>query len=243
MISFGFNEALARQYGDATSQRLVKKAFEFSQISEALEIEMTDAISADCCVVFSDVSGFARRTTGKSAEQIRALLDEYYARVLPIVYRHGGLVDQMFGDGIISVFSTRLSRQIAGEEFSTGLSAAEEIVKAFAGDVLYSTKCALHKDKAVICEIGDENYKQATLVGEIMTIIHRIEAAAKDESVNMLYEMPEAKAMYKKIETQSLVNKILRKRVAVEWSIGLFTARLKGVGSEEHEILYEEYNG
>lgn len=243
MISFGFNEALARQYGDASSQDLVKKALEFSQISEALEIEMADAILADCCVVFSDISGFAQRTSGKSAEQIKAILDDYYSRVLPIIYSHGGLVDQMFGDGIISAFSTKLSRDINGKEFELGLSAAEDIVKQFAGDTTYSTKCALHKDKAVICEIGDDNYKQATLVGEIMTIVHRVEAAARDESVNMLHEIPEAKAMYEKITRRDRLQRLLGSRTPADWSLGTFMARLKGVGNEQHEILYERYNG
>jgi class 3 adenylate cyclase len=243
MISFGFNEALARHYGDADSRNLVKKAFEFSQISEALEIEMTDALLADCCVVFSDISGFARRTSGKSAEQIKAILENYYSCVLPIIYSHGGLVDQMFGDGTISVFSTKLSCDINGKEFDLGLSAAEDIVKQFAGNATYSTKCALHKGKAVICEIGDDNYKQATLVGEVMTIVHRVEAAAKDEAVNMLHEIPEAKAMYERITRQDRVQRLLGSRTAADWSLGIFMARLKGVGNEQHEILYEKYNG
>jgi adenylate cyclase len=199
-----------------------------------MQAEISQAFNAECSVVFSDISRFSSRVAGKSPDEIKTFLDDYYAHVIPIIYEYGGLVDQMFGDGIISVFSPQLSDRVGANVFQKGLLAAEKIVASFAGNDAYSTKCALHKGDAVVCSIGDNNYRQASLVGEIMTVVHRVESVAKDESVNMLLSIPEAMAEYEKVRGKPST-------AQAEWNLDTFDAELKGIGDGKQKILYEEY--
>ncbi len=213
---------------------MIKRAFDILQISEAMQVAISQAFNAECCVVFSDISGFSSRVAGKSPDQIKTFLDDYYAYVIPVIYEHGGLVDQMFGDGIISVFSPQLSEKVGAKVFQKGLLAAEKIVETFAGNAAHTTKCALHKGQAVVYNIGDNNYRQASLVGEIMTVVHRVESVAKDESVNMLLSIPEAAAEYEKVHGKPSTGQ-------AKWTLDTFEAELKGVGDGNQRILYEKY--
>lgn len=243
MISFALNESLAGRYGGASSKQMVKKAFNFSVVSEALEARPKEPIETECSVVFSDISGFSARVADLEPKDIKEYLDDYYAAVIPIIYKHGGLIDQMIGDGIISVFSKDLSPEVTGSVFDAGLSSAEEIVKHFAGDHDYSTKCALHKDRAVICQIGDENYQQATVIGSIMTIVHRVESVAVDEAVSMLLAIPEAHSMEFKVGRETARRNEQGIRTKIYWDLRRIDAELKGVGRGPQKILVEKYVG
>lgn len=235
MISRPLNEALAKRYGNTEQAGIIKRAFDITYISEAMQVAISQAFTAECCVVFSDISGFSARIVSNAPDQIKTFLDDYYAHVIPAIYEHGGLVDQMFGDGIISVFSPQLNADVGANVFQKGLLAAEKIVEKFAGNAAYTTKCALHKGNAVVCNIGDNNYRQASLVGEIMTFVHRVESVAKDEAVNMLLSIPEAAAEYAKVHGKTATGQ-------AKWSLGTFEAALKGVGDGKQTILYEKYN-
>ena len=241
MISYRFNEKIAEQYGNQTNVRMVKKALATNALSEALQIQIRNAFSSDCCVVFSDISGFSATTHNMSTSNVKDFLDDYYARIIPIIYEHGGLIDQMIGDGIISVYSSDLSPEVEANVFDVGLHAAKEIVETFAGSETLSTKCALHKDAAIVCELGDGNYRQATLVGPLLTILHRIESVARDEAVNMLHSLPEAREKYALVKLQSSARSTTRSSHPT-WLLNTFDAQLKGVGSEIHKILYWQYN-
>jgi class 3 adenylate cyclase len=235
MISKQLNNSLAKRYGNSEQAGMIKRAFDIPHLSEAMQVAIANPFVAECCVVFSDISGFSIRLEGKTANQIKDFLDEYYAEVIPIIYERGGLIDQMFGDGIISVFNQNLSKSAGADVFKAGLATAEKIVRVFAGNASFTTKSALHKGQAVICYIGDNNYRQASLVGAIMTVVHRIEAVAKEESVNMLLTIPEAKQMYESVKAMTGTGK-------PTWRLNIFKTELKGVGSGPQSILYEKYN-
>jgi class 3 adenylate cyclase len=235
MISYHLNEALATRYGSSELAGMIKRAINVTQINEAMQLAIAQSFEAECCVVFSDISGFSTRVADKDPEQIKDFLDDYYAYVIPVIYEHGGLIDQMLGDGIISVFSPQLNEEVGPDVFRQGLDAAKKVVEMFAGNDEYSTKCALHKGQAVICNIGDENYRQASLVGGIMTVVHRVESVAKDEAVNMLLSIQEARTTYARVRGR-------RSTGEPKWWLGTFEADLKGVGEGAQTIFYEKFN-
>lgn len=243
MISFQLNESLANRYGKSGAKGHVKKAFEFSLITEALKDAPENAVAAECSVVFSDISGFSTLVAECEPSLIKEFLDAYYATIIPIVYEHGGLIDQMMGDGIISVFTPILSNAVGNDVFNAGLKAAEAIVSTFAGDEYFSTKCAFHKGEAVICQIGDENYRQATIVGNIMTVVHRVESVAEDEAVNMLLSIPEAKAMFDRICRETRFRRQRGERIDASWDLSESEAHLKGVGPGKQPLLIQKYIG
>lgn len=243
MISSQLNDSLARRYGDLATEGHVKKAFNFSLITEALEDAPDGAVEAECSVVFSDISGFSTLVADLSPQEIKEYLDLYYQIVIPIIYKHGGLVDQMLGDGIISVFTPVLSDKVGDDVFKAGLDAAREIVATCAGIEGISTKCAMHKDQAVICQVGDENYSQATIVGNIMTAVHRVESVATDTAVNMLMSIPEAKAMYEKVCLDSERRRNSGKKSNPSWLCSESAASLKGIGTGPQRLLTLKYVG
>lgn len=241
MISSQLNQSLALRYGVSHGEEHVKKAFDFSLITEALKDVPEDAIATECAVVFSDISGFSSRVAHLGPNEIKDFLDSYYELIIPIIYEHGGLIDQMLGDGIISVFTPALSKEVGQDVFKAGLEAAEAIVSGFSGQGDFSTKCALHKDEAVICQVGDQNYRQATIVGNLMTVVHRVESVAVDEAVNMLMSIPEADAMFAKACRDTSARLLRGEPINARWDLSESEVFLKGVGTGKQSLLIQKY--
>lgn len=233
MISFALNESLATQYGGSSGPTWVKKAFDFS-LNEAMGTAVPESIETTCAIVFSDISGFSKRMQTLQPRAIKEFLDSYYSMVMPIIYRNGGLIDQVLGDGIISVYSHALSPDVKGSGYHEALRTAESIVEACARHQATWTKCAMDYGQVVVCEIGDEHYRQATIVGNVMTVVHRLEAVAKLKSINMLACLPEAEAMYRQAQANSRPS-----GAAPKWLLSLEKANLAGVG-DNVDVLYQK---
>ena len=62
----------------------------------------------DVSVLFCDVSGYTGLSNALPAPQVIALVREYLAAMSQVITGHGGRVDKMMGDGIMSVFGDPL---------------------------------------------------------------------------------------------------------------------------------------
>lgn len=249
MISRQLNERLAREYTPGTSQKLIKEAFDKSRLTPGTLSAVRHTFSSNCCAVFSDITGFSTAVSSLSPEEVRTFLQSYYEKILPIIYKHGGLVDQIMGDGIISVYCRELSPSIK-DVFTSGMTVAKEIVSTFYGQSDLETKCALHKEKAVVCMIGDDTYEQATIVGNLLTALYRVESVAKNNSVNMLFDIPEAKEKYKKARAKQIVtdtiltikpDAIKTNTAKFKWILSKYEENLKGMVPPQRVLLSLKY--
>jgi class 3 adenylate cyclase len=67
-------------------------------------------LSVDASVMFSDIRSFTSITETLSPEDTIELLNSYYTLMFDAIGGHGGIVNQMLGDGLMAIFGAPLPR-------------------------------------------------------------------------------------------------------------------------------------
>jgi len=119
----------------------------------------------------SDIAGFSTLSQEMEAEDLVALLNQYFAQMVDIVLDHGGNIDKFQGDGLLVVFGAPVpvedSAQRAVHAASDMLRAIEEmnIPRARVGDPLLEVGIGLDSGYVVAGNIGSERRLEYRLIG------------------------------------------------------------------------------
>lgn len=222
---------LATRYGGAG---LVKEAFD-QNVVKGFAVEFADEREEHAAVVMVDIASFSSFVAGWSVEKIRAFLDDYYKQVMPVLFKYGGMIDRVAGDGILAVFSSFFTGKSDAEMNRGALRAAENIVAKLAGS-FHSSKAALSSGNLVFCKTGvAEVYEEHTVIGAPITAAYRIEDIAKENQV-VVHATPGFSAI---IDAQLAARKAKELHSfisgedpgAVRWTVASREEDLRGVGA------------
>lgn len=143
-------------------------------------------------VFFSDIRGFTKFSEGHTPEEVVSMLNEYFAVMVGIIGRHGGVVDKFIGDAIMAVWGVP-----AGSDLDTenGLKACLEMRSALVtlndsrrerGLTEIHIGMGLHAGAAISGTIGSEERMEFTVIGDTVNVTARIESSTKHFEVDLL---------------------------------------------------------
>jgi two-component system sensor histidine kinase ChiS len=69
-----------------------------------IEIRSGDQIKQEMTVMFSDIEGWTTLSESMSPQENFNFINAYLKRVSPVIKKHGGFIDQFYGDGIMALF-------------------------------------------------------------------------------------------------------------------------------------------
>lgn len=146
----------------------------------------------DCAILTCDLRDFTRFSMAAPPQEIMALLNDYQARMVAIINRHGGVVDKFPGDGIMVMFNTvkkspayaadalRCVDDMAAEagawateREAVGKTPIEVVFSVEAGPVLFGA-------------VGDETRLEYTVIGDAGNVAAKLEKHTRDEAVHGL---------------------------------------------------------
>lgn len=143
-------------------------------------------------VFFSDIRGFTKFSEGHTPEEVVSMLNEYFAVMVEIINRHGGVVDKFIGDAIMAVWGVP-----AGSEHDTenALAACLEMRSSLVtlnesrrdrGLTEIHIGMGLHAGTAISGTIGSEERMEFTVIGDTVNVTSRIESSTKHFEVDLL---------------------------------------------------------
>lgn len=142
-------------------------------------------------ILFLDIRGFTARTEGQLPYDVVFLLNRFFDAIVPSITSAGGLVDKYMGDGLLALFETEDAtssaraalRAVSG--IGTALNAFNrDLSKEGAAPVQIGI--GLHLGDLVLGEIGAAGNAPRTIIGEAVNAASRLEAATKDQGVEVL---------------------------------------------------------
>ncbi|MEL6752205.1 MAG: adenylate/guanylate cyclase domain-containing protein, partial [Pseudomonadota bacterium] len=152
------------------------------QIREAdHRIEAGEGVRREAAIVNVDIRGFTAIAAELSPDQTMALLSGYQKAIVPLVHKHGGVVDKFMGDGIMITFGA------AGDDpgyCANALRLVEDLVdlrsKLAAADGGLRINIAVDAGSVVFGAVGEGDRLEYTVIGPAVNRSAKLEKFNKE---------------------------------------------------------------
>lgn len=193
-------ERLNRHYGKRSTITEGKKLFAINEALDPDNIQkaITDSLAslgpaftmyfdfglpADVVLLYIDVCNFSTRFSDLDGEEIGDYFDAYYDIVIPIIYKYGGEVDKIMGDGIICIFGPPFRTNKLNDNITNADQCAKEIVRATINS-RFESKIAMHSGTIHYFKNKTGLYKEFTIIGKPVTELFRLESISIEKRIN-----------------------------------------------------------
>lgn len=174
-------------------------------------------------LLFIDITNFSSRTSKLSPEEITDILDGYYNDLFPIIYKHGGEIEKIMGDGVICIFGKPfLNTNDSVEKYNKAQSCARDIIVKFKGTD-NSVKIAFHNGEVMYYKTPTSLYEEYTMIGKALTELYRLESISVDNSINFF-----ADSYYDQLINKSKIKNNFKE--SEYWTCYTEGVKLKGLG-------------
>ncbi|MBW8713799.1 MAG: adenylate/guanylate cyclase domain-containing protein [Acidobacteria bacterium] len=188
-----------RYFVEDYQKRVVKKLFGRYVSKDVFEQLMAHPDSAELggkrrqmSVLFSDIRGFTTITEKGDAEALVAQLNEYFSRMVDIVFRHKGTVDKFVGDMVMALYGAPVEDPDHAEH---AVATAIEMVAALAelnskwaagGMAQLDIGIGINSGDMIAGNIGSSSIMSYTVIGDNVNLGSRLESLNKDYGTRII---------------------------------------------------------
>jgi class 3 adenylate cyclase/putative methionine-R-sulfoxide reductase with GAF domain len=128
-----------------------------------------------------DIRNFSILSRDMGPQKTVALLNEFFAAMGEIVFRHGGIVDKYLGDGFLAIFGAPVSSPADSENAVRAALEMQSLLGELNGEFerRYSASLvvgiAVHTGEVVVGNIGFEKKMDYTVIGDAVNVLFRIQ--------------------------------------------------------------------
>ncbi len=143
----------------------------------------------EICVLFSDIRDFTPLSETHSAAEITGMLNLYFTQWDKLVVKHGGVIDKFVGDAIMVLFGLKnradacQSAVACATEMIDNLDTVKALLRQKQLPVIADIGIGINFGDAIIGDIGSEDRKNYTAIGDNVNVAARLESLCKQYKV------------------------------------------------------------
>lgn len=145
----------------------------------------------DAAILFTDVAGFTAMSESLPAYDVVHILNRFFNRAGDAVEAAGGLVENYMGDGLLAAFGVdgppkpSMSAVRAGLEILEAAQDIDKYVKRIYG-FDFGVRVGVSVGEVIYGLMGAESSARVTVVGDVVNVASRLEAANKQTGTSIL---------------------------------------------------------
>jgi adenylate cyclase len=143
-------------------------------------------------VLFSDIRGFTSLSEQGQPEDIVRMLNEYFTRMVEILFRHKGTVDKFVGDMVMALFGAPLDdRDHAEHAVDAALEMVEALVRlnerwAAEGRPALDIGIGISTGPMIAGNVGSDAIMSYTVIGDVVNLGARLESLNKQYGTRII---------------------------------------------------------
>ncbi len=142
-------------------------------------------------VLFCDIRGFSTISEKLPPEKVVKLLNDYFERMVEVIFRNEGTLDKFLGDGMMVLFGAPKDDPYQEEHaMRTAIEMQAELrnlSEKWKGEgVVVRSGVGINSGPAVVGNIGSSRRMDYTAIGDTVNLASRLESATKDLGVSIL---------------------------------------------------------
>jgi adenylate cyclase len=159
---------------------------EYLKSSTGQKVELT--------VLFSDIRGFTTMSETAPPEKIVEMLNIHFSVMAGIILKHNGTIDKYIGDAIMAFWGAPVRTEdhaeravLAAVEMVEGLKEVNRTLKERGFDMEVRIGIGINTGVATIGNIGSEQKKNYTVVGDTVNLSSRLESITKEYKIPLIF--------------------------------------------------------
>lgn len=179
-------------------------------------------------IMFTDIRSFTTLSEKSDAADVIELLNDYFAAVFEPISQHGGIVNQIIGDGLMALFGVTSKNN--GHQQDAVLAALDmmETLKIFnekqaaAGKIQIKIGIGIASGIVIAGYAGTHHRATYTCVGDAVNLAARLETYTKEAGKPILFDAETRSGLPESIQVETLGEVIFKgKTISVQvFSIG-----------------------
>ena len=152
---------------------------EYLKSSTGQKVELT--------VLFSDIRGFTTMSETAPPEKVVEMLNIHFSVMAGIILKHNGTIDKYIGDAIMAFWGAPVRTEdhaeravLAAVEMVEGLNEINRTLKERGFDMEVKIGIGINTGVATIGNIGSDQKKNYTVVGDTVNLSSRLESITKE---------------------------------------------------------------
>ena len=156
-------------------------------------VENVDDRNRAVAILFTDIDGFTSLADNLTANEIIELLSEYQEKMVKPIFENMGTVDKFIGDAVMATFGTPVSQ---GNDAQNAFECARQMQIAMnqwakertdSGLPVITHRIGIHYGDCIVGNIGTEERKEYTVIGDTVNVASRICEAGKALKATLVF--------------------------------------------------------